>query len=124
MKHILLVDDDANLLEALLRKAHPHRQEWQMLTAENGDEALRLARQRSFDLLITDILMPDKDGIETIRAFQRQHPAVKIIAMSGGGRAVGKEPLKLARLIGAHATLEKPFAFDVLRDTIRTLLET
>ena len=94
-----------------------------MATAGNGDEALRLAREQPFDVLITDILMPEKDGIETIMAFRQEHPSVKIIAMSGGGRRMGKDPLRLARLLGAHAILEKPFAFHVLRDTVRTLLE-
>ena len=123
IKQILLVDDDAKLLEALLRHFYPHRQEWQVATASNGVEALRLASEQPFDLLITDILMPEKDGIETIVDFRREHPSVKIVVMSGGGRLVGKEPLRHARLFGAHATLEKPFDFHVLRDTVRTLLE-
>ncbi len=123
MKQVLLVDDDAQLLEALLRRFHPYRQEWQLATAGNGAEALRVARERPLDLRITDILMPENDGIETVIAFRREHPSVKIVAMSGGGRQVGQEPLRWTRLLGAHATLEKPFDFQVLRDTVRTLLE-
>ncbi len=123
MKRILLVDDDAELLDALLRQFHPHRQEWQVATAGDGAEALRLAHEQPFDLLITDILMPEKDGIETVRAFRREHPSVKIVAISGGGRHLGIEPLYWARELGANATLEKPFDFHVLRDTVRTLLE-
>jgi CheY-like chemotaxis protein len=123
MKQILLVDDDAELLEGLLRHFRPHRQEWQVATAGNGNEALRLARERSFDLLVTDMLMPEKDGIETVVAFRREYPSTKIIAMSGGGRQVGKEPLEYVRLLGAHATLEKPFDFNFLRDMVRSLLE-
>ena len=123
MKQILLVDDDADVLEALLMYFRSHCQKWQVVAASNGAEALRLAREQPFDLLITDISMPVMDGIETVIAFRREHPSVKIVAMSGGGRHVGKEPLRWVRGLGANATLEKPFDFHVLRDTIRTLLE-
>ncbi len=123
MKQILLVDDDADLLEALTRQFHPYRHEWRVATAVNGVEALRLAREQSLDLLITDILMPRMDGIEVVLAFRRDYPRVKIVVMSGGGRHVGKEPLKYARMFGAHAAIEKPFDFLVMRDTIRSLLE-
>ena len=122
-RHILLVDDEPNFLKALVRQFYPHRQEWHVATAGSGAEALRWLGEQPVDLLVTDILMPDKDGIETIMEIRREHPSVKIVAMSGGGRQVGKEPLSYARLLGAHATLEKPFAFSDLRDTIRTLLE-
>ncbi len=123
MKQILLVDDDATLLEALLRQFHPHRDTWQVATASNGVEALRLARAQRFDVLVTDILMPEKDGTETIIAFRRDHPSVKIIAMSGGGRIIGTEPLGVVSLLGAHATLVKPFDFQMLWDTIQAVLE-
>ncbi len=82
MKQILLVDDDVHVLESLLLLFHQHRQEWQVVTASNGDDALRLAREQPFDLIITDILMPEKDGIEMVIAFRREHPSVKIVAIT------------------------------------------
>ena len=123
MKQILLVDDDAKLLQALLRHSHPHRREWQVATASNGGEALRMARDKPFDLIVTGILMPEMDGVETAVAFRSKRPSVKVVAMPGGGRQVGKEPIRCARLPGTRATLETPFDFQVLRDTVRTLLE-
>jgi CheY-like chemotaxis protein len=85
-------------------------------------EALRLTATFPFDLMITDMLMPEMDGVETIMAIRREYPEVKIIAMSGGGRHVGIETLECARALGAHATLEKPFEFSTLLAHVQGLL--
>ncbi len=116
------MDDNDSFRAALLRHFRPHRNEWEVVAAPDGAEAMKIADAEPIDLLITDILMPVRDGIETIAAFRRGHPSVKIIAMSGGGRWVGLEPLLSSRVLGAHRILEKPFEFAHLRDAITGLL--
>ena len=122
MKSILLIDDDPFLLNALQRLLHPHFSEWKVTTASNGMEAIRLMTERAFDLVVTDILMPEQDGLGLIREVRRRHPATKLIAMTGGGKNVGLEVLDVARALGAHAAFEKPFASAVFLDTIKDLL--
>ncbi|MEI6861146.1 MAG: response regulator, partial [Verrucomicrobiota bacterium] len=70
----------------------------------------------------TDLLMPDMDGMEFIAQIRRQHPSVRILAMSGGGHIAGAEYLKLARGLGAHAIIAKPFTQEKLHETIATML--
>ena len=81
-----------------------------MTAAAGGAEALKLSCKGPFDLVITDLIMPEKEGLETIMALRRQSPTTKIIAMSGGGRNSGKDYLAIARLLGAQRTLAKPFS--------------
>jgi CheY-like chemotaxis protein len=109
MARLLLVDDD-DAIRAVLRKtliAAGHEVE----EAADGGLALKAySRQRS-DLVITDVLMPEKDGLETITELRRLDPSVRIIAMSGGGRTLGLGQLYLesARDVGALHILAKPF---------------
>jgi DNA-binding response OmpR family regulator len=124
MKQILLVDDDVQLLEGLQRQFRPHREHWNVEVASSGEQALRMARERPIDLIITDLLMPGTDGIEIVITCRREHPEMKLIAMSGGGRRVRSEPLHCARLLGADTILEKPFEFQDLRDAVWALLES
>jgi CheY-like chemotaxis protein len=111
---ILLVEDDEAVRE-ILRKAlvsAGHAVE----EASNGDVALAAYRREAADVVITDLVMPDKDGLETIMVLRRIDPAVKIIAMSGGGRTLGSGQLYLetARSIGALQILAKPFTGSAL----------
>lgn len=122
MTRILMVDDDHRLLDAMTRQFRAHRDRWDFVTTADGMEALKLANEEPFDLIITDLMMPVTDGIEIIMALRKEHPNVKILAMSGGGQKLGKEPLEWARLLGAHACLEKPFGFEDLKQTVETLL--
>ncbi|MGC1955137.1 MAG: response regulator [Gammaproteobacteria bacterium] len=124
MHQILLVDDEPNFLDAMERHFRPYRQEWTLITAGNGKEALALIQKHPFDLVITDILMPEKEGLEMIRELRRTHPKIRIIAISGGGRLVGTDMLQCARWLGAHQTLEKPFHPHILVNTVRALLTT
>jgi CheY-like chemotaxis protein len=121
MAHILLIDDDeqfrAMLTQMLSADAH------QVTVAGDGDEGLRLALEVKPDLIITDILMPNKDGIETIAALTHAGSAVPIIAISGGQRVRSAEfNLELAALLGVKATLAKPFARADLRRIIEQAL--
>lgn len=120
MARILLVDDDDALRKALrltlLKLGH------EVLEAHNGNEALHLYAAEPPDLVMTDIIMPEKEGLETILELKRLHPPVKIIAMSGGGRANAIDYLKIARQMGVSKTLNKPFSADAMAAAIRDVL--
>ena len=105
--HILIADDDDQvrmLLKRVLVKAG-----YDVSEARNGNEAVRIFKQKSAALLITDLIMPDKEGIETIQEFRRNHTPVKIIAISGGGRLDQNMYLAMAKKSGADRVLSKPF---------------
>ena len=121
MANILVVDDNEEILklqtEILSRSGH------QVATAANGDEAVRLFRAGQFDLVITDLIMSDKEGIETIRDLRKLNPALKIIAMSGGGRLSAEDNLFIAQSLGASHTLAKPFSSQELLEAVNRLLD-
>lgn len=117
---ILVVDDEPEMLDILKQvlAAAGHR----VVTADNGREAISLLAREKFDLVLTDLLMPERDGTEVIGELRRKHPAIPIVAMSGGGRMPRGEYLKIAKMFGAHAMLEKPFTNEQLLSTIELLL--
>ena len=106
MARILIIDDDEQSLalfeEILLREGH------EVVTAHNGIEAEHHFRDGGADVVVTDILMPERDGIETIIDLRRQNPQVKIIAVSGGGRLGPTGYLETAAILGASRTFTKP----------------
>jgi CheY-like chemotaxis protein len=121
MTTILIVDDDElfrTMLDAMLRgEGH------QVLSAVNGTEALSVLESHAPDLIMTDILMPDGDGIELISTLNQQARGIPIIAMSGGRRAISLEfNLESAELMGVKATLAKPFTRATLRQAITDAL--
>lgn len=116
MTRILLVDDD-ELLRRMLRMTLI-KMGHTVIEAGNGNEALRACKSEPPDIVLTDLIMPEKEGIETIRELRRLHPDVKIIAMSGGGRVSAKDYLIIAKRMGADFTLNKPFSNDELAATI------
>jgi DNA-binding response OmpR family regulator len=93
-----------------------------VLQAGNGREALRQVQAGKLDLVITDIVMPDMDGFETIRELRRIDGKVPIIAMSGGGKVDPHTYLDLARQFGARQILEKPFDRDMLLAKVSAVL--
>lgn len=119
MSHLLVVDDDdafRTMLRLTLQKfGH------MVAEASNGEEALRLHEETAFDVLLIDILMPQKEGIETILEIRKQRPGAKIIAISGGGSISAKELLYYAKNIGANLTLAKPFSDEALIDALAQL---
>jgi DNA-binding response OmpR family regulator len=107
MARIVLADDDPNvraLVGIALRRAGHEVEE-----ASDGREAMSLIERDPPDLLITDILMPEKEGIETIVEVRRRFPDVRIVAMSGGGRVEAEHYLDTADGFGADTTIRKPF---------------
>ena len=121
MARILIIDDDEQVLDMLYESLT--REGYDVLRAPNGEQGLRLYRQEPVDLIITDIIMPEKEGIETIIELRKDFPDVKIIAMSGGGRIVTKDYLHLAKIFGVQRTFKKPVAREQLLDAIKALLK-
>lgn len=120
MANILVVDDEA-LLRRVVRKmleAAGH----QVLEAGNGNEALAMVAQTPPDLIIMDVLMPEREGIETIASLRRAKSAIPILAVSGGGRTKMTEFLKIAERFGADASLRKPFDQKTLLGAVERLL--
>ena len=120
MASILLIEDDAEVRTVIRRMLESKNHE--VVEAPNGKVGLRLYRKNSTDLVVTDILMPDKEGIETIRELRRDFPEVKIIAISGGGMLGLERYLELAKKMGAQRTLEKLFNGNELNEVVRELL--
>jgi len=114
------MDDDA-LLRGALRVAL-EAAGYEVLEAADGDAGLRLQREQGADLVLVDIFMPQRDGLEVIRALRAETPQPKIVAMSGGGRTGQVEVLRAAAGLGASRTLLKPFEPRALLQVIRELL--
>ena len=110
MARVLIIDDAEyvrqTLGQALEDDGHA------VLMATNGREGLEVFGAERPDLVITDVLMPDMEGIETIRELRRIAPELKIVVISGGGRVNNVDYLELARKFGAAAALRKPFPLD------------
>ena len=117
---ILVIEDDFAvrelIQETLLRAGYDVR------SAEDGDVGMSMFRERNPDLVITDIIMPQKEGLQTIREMKLEAPQVKVIAMSGGGRHSNGDYLKLARKFGAERTVAKPFMRDEMLSIVREVL--
>ncbi len=122
MAKILLVDDDCQVRAML--KLTLEREGHQVVEAENGVEAVAKYQPDAIDLVITDIVMPEKEGIETIMELRSMDPLVKIIAISGGGRINPDDYLNWARRFGVRFTFTKPVAREQLRDAIDELMGT
>ena len=120
MANILVIDDDELMLSFLEERLM--YEGFNVLTAINGKEGMELFNDNQVDLVITDIIMPDKDGFETIIELKRICPDIKIIAMSGGGRGHPEHYLDTARCFRAQYTLEKPFKTSDLLEAVYALL--
>jgi CheY-like chemotaxis protein len=114
----ILVADDDPVIRMLFRKTLTCAG-YRVFVANDGVEALEQLRTAEFDLLITDLVMPNMEGLELIQTIRKEQPQLKIIAMSG--RFVGQF-LLTAELLGAQATLAKPIRSDVLLETVRRVM--
>jgi len=117
---VLIIDDDLAVLESLemVLKAAGFR----VLTARNGWEGLRVFRQHAPAVVVTDIMMPEQDGIGTMLQMRRERPNVKVIVMSGGGYIDTWDYLTTARELGADATFRKSLDTDALVEKLGELL--
>lgn len=121
MAKILLVDDEKpiRLMLRTVLETEGHEVE----EALDGKEAIENHRSRPADLLVTDIVMPGQEGIETIMLFREKYPDVKIIAISGGGRNGWQSYLELAKKLGAARTLAKPFSIEDFLAAVQGVLK-
>ena len=121
MARILVVDDDEDVCELLrqmlLRVGH------EVATAADGRQAMMAHRRTPVDLVVLDIVMPEKEGLETIMELRQEDPRVKIIAISGGGRIGPREYTLAASKLGAHRTFRKPLDREPVLSAVAELLE-
>ncbi|MCL2458511.1 MAG: response regulator [Desulfobulbus sp.] len=117
---ILVIDDDEQM-RTLLRQV----MEWagyEVIEAGNGREGIQKYRKQPADLVITDLIMPEKEGLETINLLKKEYPDLKIIAISGGGRIGPEAYLPAAKGLGADRVFSKPFDVRELAETVKELL--
>lgn len=120
MARILVIDDEDlvrfTVEQILIAAGHV------VATTENGAAGVRRQRETPFDLVITDIMMPEQDGIETIRALKAEFPNLPIIAISGGGRMGNLNYLEMVKDFGVASTIPKPFTPEDILARIDTAL--
>lgn len=122
MDKVLIVDDDQlinDICEEVLEKAN-----YNVFIAKNGKLATKiLNEEKDIAVVITDIIMPEKDGIQFIKELRKNYPGIKIIAMSGGGKINANQYLDMASKLGADMILEKPFDIDHLTESVDKVLD-
>jgi CheY-like chemotaxis protein len=119
VKKVLIAEDNADF--ALSLRLALEVAGYVVEVVANGSDAI--ARQRTFrsHILITDIVMPEKDGLETLNAFRQEFPATRIVVVSGDGKLDPNRYLETAALIGADATFRKPFQVEALLEKLKSL---
>lgn len=120
MPRILVIDDEESILEVL--RICFSREGFDVEVALDGGEGLAIHRACPVDVVLTDILMPHKEGFETIRELRAEFPDLKIAAMSGGGLNASDMYLDLAKAFGADKIFSKPFELSLLKEGIQELL--
>jgi len=119
-KTILVIEDEI-LLRSLMRKGL-EKKGFNVLEAVNGCDGVDIFEKEKPSLVVTDMLMPDKEGMQTIQELRQIDPNVKIVAMSGGGSTKNMAFLEMAERVGASATIAKPFKPQDLFNIIEGLL--
>jgi len=120
MNNILVVDDEPSILMLIKESLDG---EYKVFTAESVFDARKIASENTINLLISDLVMPEVNGIDMIMEFKKNHPEIKIVAISGGGGITGRfDYLPIAELIGAENTLKKPFTMSELKTCIEGIL--
>ena len=112
MEKILIIDDEAPIRKMLTKLFEKNN--YEVILAINGNQGIKLFKENSPDLIITDLIMPEKEGLETIREIREINPDMKIIAISGGGAVDPEIYLNLALKLGALETFTKPVYSDIL----------
>jgi CheY-like chemotaxis protein len=122
MARILVIEDHPSFRDTLI--AMLQSADHDVLSARNGREALDILAADKFDLLVTDVLMPEVDGIEVLTALQKMPSPLPVIAISGGGALPASLALSLSSALGAKAVLFKPFYRQELIDAIDCALDS
>jgi DNA-binding NtrC family response regulator len=119
MIRVLVIDDDQGVRAMLQRLLE--REGYEVSVAVDGQDAEHWLEEQVFDVVITDMIMPEKEGIETILDLRKQYPAIGIIAISGGGMGGAEHYLSSAKSFGAERTFAKPFDCDEMLAAIKEL---
>jgi len=120
MTKILVIDDDKNIRNLLNRKLS--KVGYEVVEAADGEEGLRIYRNERIDLVITDVFMPEKEGVETVLDLKKINPDSKIIAISGGSMQIKHDFLSMIEDLGAQKTFKKPFDTEELLAAVKELL--
>ena len=121
MPGILIVEDEADLREMIAVSLT--RRKFTVMEARDGKEAIMHFKPSITDLVVTDIIMPEEDGLKVIMKLREMKPSIRIIAISGGGKAGPASYLNLAKALGADAVFPKPFSMNELVARIESLLD-
>jgi CheY-like chemotaxis protein len=120
MARVVVIDDNPAICDILSKVLG--REGYEVATASDGVEGEALVEAGRTDLVVTDIIMPNREGLETILGLRKLHPGIRIIAMSGGGRMRSFDVLDIAQRLGADRVLEKPLDRQAFLATVRELL--
>ncbi len=121
MARILIVDDESQIRKMLRQMFE--REGFEVSVASNGMQGIKAYRENPADLIITDIIMPVKEGVEMIMELKKDFPDAKIIAISGGRRIGPDEYLKIAERIGVNRTFKKPLEREELLKAVKEILD-
>ena len=119
MANVLIIDDDERVLETFQIVLSSSGR--QVQTASNGALGIEATKTNSFDIVVTDVVMPEKDGLEVLMQMRKTHPDTKIVVVSGGGRTSATDYLKMAEVLGADRVLYKPVTATELSVAIEEL---
>jgi len=120
MGTILIIEDDVVLRQAL--QSFFVKKGYTILIAPEGRTGLAVCNKTHIDIVITDIVMPEMEGLEIIITIRKKNPGIKIIAMSGGGQIGPEDYLEMAKKLGADRVLTKPIDFKTIYDTVENLM--
>ncbi len=120
MPCVLVIDDDEQFLNVM--KAMLSRSRFEVIAAPDGRQGIKMCGDAPVDLVITDLIMPEVEGLEVIMELKQRFPDLKILAVSGGGRNDPSSYLSLARALGANCALAKPFTMEMLLKTVNELI--
>ena len=119
-KRVLVIDDDDAIRLFIRRVLEHHR--YEVMEARDGDEGIRVYRSSKPDLVLLDLYMPEKDGLETLKELRQEKPPPKVVTMSGGGPKYDVTILQSARFLGSNSALVKPFSIGELLELVRGML--
>lgn len=117
-KHILIIDDEESLLNSMKRDLRGLKNKYEVYMSSSSKDTLKLVDENAIELLITDIFMPEKEGLEIITEVHKKYPSLKIIAMSGSWAMDRDLCLDIASKLGASCCLKKPFSREELISAI------
>lgn len=120
MAAILVIEDDSGIRELLTEALQLERHE--VFNAYDGAQGAEIYYHQKIDLVITDVFMPEKEGLEVIMELRAKYPDIKIIAISGGARNIKMDYLKVAESLGAHRSFKKPFTLSEIVTAVQELL--